>query len=359
MGATYLYGIVCSGPQEASLTGVTGVRGGRVYTLPLDGLAAVIGPGDLSDYHGMRREELVRILLDHERVIEEVMRLCPVLPARFSTVLPHEDSVAELLARGGPDFRRALDELAGKAQTELLVQWNLEEVFAEIGQSEEIAGLRLVAQAASPEEAVAARVEVGRTVQALLARRRAAIAECLLPRLVDLARDSVVNVTQNDGIVLNVALLLDEEGRRRLDALLPELDAEFSGRLDFRAVGPLPPCSFATLEVETPRFAEIDAARRLLRLPDVVTAADVKAAYHRVASAVHPDLNPDAKEAAVRMSELSEAHTLLSHFVRCLTTPGPRPADRRSAARPTCSLTPAAVERALLFSIARSDAAAN
>ena len=272
--------------------------------------------------------------------------------------MPHEDSVAELLARGGPDFRRALDELAGKAQTELLVQWNLQEVFAEIGQSEEIAGLRLVAQAASPEDCGGA-LEVGRTVQALLARRRAAIAECLLPRLVDVARDSVVNVTQNDGIVLNVALLLDEEGRRRLDALLSELDAEFSGRLDFRAVGPLPPCSFATLEVETPRFAEIDAARRLLRLPDVVTAADVKAAYHRVASAVHPDLNPDAKEAAARMSELSEAHTLLSHFVRCLTTPGPRPADRRSAARPTCSLTPAAVERALLFSIARSDAAAN
>ena len=358
MGATYLYGIVPTGPEAALPVGVTGVRGGLVRTLSHDGLTAVIGPSELDDYRGLAREELVRVLFDHQRVIEQLLTFSSVLPAKFSTVLA-EDSVAELLVLGHRDFGLALAALADKAQTELIVQWNLEQVFGEIGRSDEIARLRTAAETASPDNLMAARVEVGKTVQVMLQSRRTAIAQGLLPRLVDLARDSVVNPEQNDGVVLNVALLLDAAGRERLDALLPELDAEFDGALDFRSVGPLPPYSFATLEVEALSFEQIDCARRLLGLPEVVTAADVKHAYHRAAGAVHPDLNPDRADAEARMTELTEAHRILFRFVASLTTVGPRSVDRRFPARPTCSLTRSAVARALLFSIARQQAETN
>jgi len=147
-------------------------------------------------------------------------------------------------------------------------------------------------------------------------------------------------------MILNLALLVDEPGRARLDALLPELDAELEGRLDFRCVGPLPPYTFATLEVEAPRFADTERARDLLGLPVEVTAAQVKAAFRSLASRLHPDVNPDAAHGEEAMAELAWAYKLLSRFVDS--------ACEGETAR-LCRLDRPSVEQALLFEVRRQE----
>lgn len=368
MSATYLYGIVGSGDAvDFPFDGVAKGRRG-VHTVPYRDIAAVVGPSELADYRGLGREHLGRVLIAHQRVVEGVMRTLPVLPAKFSTVLPDEQRVPELLARGHGVFRRTLDDLADHAQMEVVVQWDLQSVFAEIGRDEDIVRLKAAAAAADPNHVLVARIALGQAVQAMLEERKEAIAASLLPRLRGLAHDSIVNPVMDDNMVLNVALLLDTAGQARLDALLPELDAELGGKLSFRCVGPLPPYSFHVLEVLTPGFAEIDGARRLLELPEEVTARDVKRAYYRLAGEAHPDQNPEAPDAEERMTELSRAYALLTRIVTAQTDEAARAdtaprsdSEVQSAASdsasggPLVSLAAPAVAQALLFEICRQE----
>ena len=69
----------------------------------------------------------------------------------------------------------------------------------------------------------------------------------------------------DDRMVANLALLLPKPASDALDRRLAELDEEFGSRLNFRCVGPLPPYSFATVEVNPPSFEAIDRARRGLK----------------------------------------------------------------------------------------------
>jgi len=347
VGATYVYGIISS-DQRLSLPGAgVAAQPGGIHTVPYDGIAAVVGPSDVDDYQGLAREDLVKVLLEHQRVVEEVMAAYPVLPARFGTVLADEARVIDLLTRGHDLFAAALERLAACVQMEVVVQWDLEKVFAELGGDERIAQVRAAAAAAPAADAEALRIVLGQTVQTLLEERRAALKDRLLPRLREVGREVHVNPGMDDTMILNLALLVDAEGRARLDALLPELDAELEGSLDFRCVGPLPPYTFATLDVEAPRFADTERARALLGLPMEVTAAQVKAAFRRLAPLLHPDVNPDAAHGEEAMAELAWAYKLLSRFVDA--------ACEGDTAR-LCRLDKASVAQALLFDIRRQEA---
>ena len=347
MGATYVYGIIPT-DQRVSLPGAgVSASPGGIHTVPHAGIAAVVGPSDKDDFQGLAREELVKVLLAHQRVVEEVMSAYPVLPAKFGTVLADEARVIDLLTRGDDLFAGELERLAACVQMEVVVQWDLEQVFGELGRDERIAQLRAATAAASAADAEALRILLGQTVQTLLEERRAALKDRLLPRLQEVGREVHANPLMDDKMILNLALLVDEPGRLRLDALLPELDDELEGSLDFRCVGPLPPYTFATLDVESPRFVDTEKARGLLGLPLEVTAGQVKAAFRRLASWLHPDANPEAMGSEEAMAELAWAYKLLSRFV-----------DAVCGGETTrlCRLDRASVEQALLFSIRRQEA---
>jgi hypothetical protein len=115
-------------------------------------------------------------------------------------------------------------------------------------------------------------------------------------------------------MVANVALLVDEAGRGSLDQRLKSLDEEFEGRLLFRCVGPLPPYSFATVEVQAPSFEAIDEARRCLGLEETVPPGEIRQAYRWLASQLHPDHNPDDPQAEAHMAELTQAYKLLTDY---------------------------------------------
>jgi len=103
-------------------------------------------------------------------------------------------------------------------------------------------------------------------VHASLEKRRASLQEYLIHWLGKAALDLVVNPPMDDSMVTNAALLVDKAEQEALDQQLELLDEEFEGQLTFRRVGPLPPYSFATVEVEVPSYEAIDEARRHLGL---------------------------------------------------------------------------------------------
>jgi len=365
MPATYVYAIIPA-TTDAVAFDVAGLDDAddTVYTLPQGNLAAVVSSSPLEDYRGLERPQAARYLVAHQRVVEAVMatdwptaaavsQKQPLLPVQFGTTLPDETWVSRLLVQGAELFHTKLAQLAGLVQMEVVMLWPLQEVFQEIALEPAIARIKAdLAQRATPPTIVE-RTILGQLVETALTQRRTALRERILPSLCEGAIEFVQNPLMDASMVANVALLLDQAGRTALERRMEALDAELGGRHTFRCVGPLPPYSFATVEVQRPSFQGIDAARRCLGLGETATWAEVRHAYHQAASQAHPDHTSSAN-AADEMARLTQAYQLL-----CTYTANGAHGDEQTPALANCShsFCAEAVEQTLLIAIRRQDEA--
>jgi len=311
MTATYVYAIIPTGEQTTFDVAGIGDDHRQVYSIPHGDLAAVVSDSPRDDYRGLQQDEAVHYLMAHQRVVEAVMQDFSILPAKFGTVLPNEDWVRRLLTQGETLLRTALEQCAGLVQMEVVVLWELQEVFQEIAQEQPIAELKASIAARPGEDALADKIALGQMVQGSLQRRRIDLQDRLLPSLEEMGQDLVVNPAMNDRVVVNVALLVDEAGCDALEGRLRLLDKEFDGRFDFRCVGPLPPYSFTTVEAQMPTFEALAEARSHVGVGETATLDDIKRAYRRLGRRMHPDVNRQDPEAGPRMAELTRAYELL------------------------------------------------
>jgi hypothetical protein len=246
-----------------------------------------------------------------------------------------------------------LAELARHLQIELIVTWSMEEVLREIAAEDEVARLKSEVERQPSAATTAMRIELGKLVKGSIERRRASCRERILAALQPIATDVADNALMDDRMVANLALLLPESASEALDQRLGELDREFGERLNFRCVGPLPPYSFATVEVSTPSFEAIDEARRTLSLGDSANLADIKEAYHRLIQRNHPD------HAAVPLAgegvsgRLTDAYRTLTRYAASLLS---ATGDNARAER-ECRFDRAAVEDAILVAVRRQELA--
>jgi len=354
MTATYVYAIIPTS-SRVIFDEVAGMddEHDEVYTVPHRDFAAVVSASPLGDYRGLKRDQAAHYLVAHQRVVEAVMQDFPLLPVKFGTVLPAESWVHRLLAQGETLFRTTLEQFADRVQMEVVVLWNLQQVFQEIGQEEHIAQLKAQVEGHPPEETMTERVAIGQMVQASLEKRRASLRDYLTHWLKQVSLDLVINPPMGDSMVANVALLVDEAGQEALNQQLELLDEEFEGQLTFRCVGPLPPYSFATVEVEVPSFEMVDEARRRLGLGEMATPGEIRRENHRLAGQVHPDHNPDDPQAEARMAELTQAYELLTAYAE----QGSKGAEeqRSKGAKSKVRFSRETVEQTLLIAIRRQE----
>jgi hypothetical protein len=314
MSGIYVYAIIPAVNPKPFEVASLSPADPRVGTIRWDGLAAVVGAAPLLDFHALPREDAVRYLLAHQRVVEAVMRTAPTLPVKFGTILPDEAAVVSLLMRGKAVLAPRLAELAEHVQIELIVSWSLEQVLREIAAEDSIVRLKAEVAAQPLEATNDARVALGRIVKESIDRRRAAYRNRIMAALRPIVADLVENALMDDRMVANVALLLPDRANEAFDRQLAELDGEFEGRLNFRSVGPLPPSSFATVEVTLQSYEVVDHARRALRLGDSAKLIDIKAAYRRLIRLNHPDVLAAGSAGGGAAAKLTDAYkTLLSY----------------------------------------------
>jgi len=348
MAATHLYAIIPTG--EEVVFDIAGVDNrDTVRAVPSQDFAVVVSASPSEDYRSLNREQIVRYLLAHQRVVETVMRDFPVLPVKFGTVLSDESQVRRFLDQGQDLFLSALEKFARLVQMEVVVFWDIQTIFDRIGEEERIAHLKAKIAGRPAEATTDERIELGRMVQASLEERRGILRSVIVPLLENLALDVVVNPVMDDSMVVNLALLMDESRRGVMDGKLRMLDEIAEGRLQFRCIGPLPPYSFAAVEVRVPSFEEIDAARRQLNLGETTTFSDIKRAYRKLIRRLHPDLNPNDSEAEVRMAELARAYEFLTDYAERQA----RSAEDGESA--VCCFDREKVEETLLIAIRRQE----
>ena len=318
MSRIYLYAIVPA--AERSPFDAAGVWRGdpRVRTICADALAAVVGAAPPIDFRALSRDDAVRFLLAHQRVVESVMRSSAALPVKFGTTLPDEAAVVGMLVRGAMVLAGPLAELSQHVQIELIVSWSIDGILREVAAEDGV--VRLKAEIAAQAGGVTGdqRVAIGKLVKDSIDRRR----ECYRSRIVatvrSVAADLVENALMDDRLVANLALLLATDASDALDQRLAELDEEFGKGLNFRCIGPLPPYSFATVEVSLPSFEAIDRARRVLSLGESAGLAEIKSAYHRQIRQVHPDLTAAAPGDESDTTRLTDAYKTLMNYAEAL-----------------------------------------
>ena len=317
MTGVYIYAIVPpAAPSTIAVAGLSAEEP-QVRVVHGDAIAAVVGAGPTVDFRSLQRREAVSYLLSYQRVIEAIMQVTPALPVKFGTVLPDEAAVVQALVRGTGVLAPRLAEFAGRVQLELLVTWDLDAVLGEIAGEEAVVHLRQeVARSGAPTGA--AWVELGRAVKQSIDRRRDAVRARILAGLGPLTLDLVENALMDDRMIANVALLVPAIGSQAIDDKLEQLDREFAGRLNFRCVGPLPPASFATVEIDLPSFSAIDEARKTLRLGTSARLSEIKSAYHRLVRQTHPDNAASTRADERQTAALTSAYRTLLRYVEAL-----------------------------------------
>jgi hypothetical protein len=335
MSELYLYGVVRTGrPLTLSSEGVAG----GVRLIAEGDLGVIVGVAPQSGFRGLAREQAVRLLIMHQQVLESAMAETTVLPIKFGATAPDEAAARRLIRRGGDLLRSRLDDFAGRRQVEIAVFWELDQIFAEIAQEAEIAQARAALQAGASQ---AERIQLGQKVEASLERRRRSLTEKLAAELKAVVRDIALNSLADNRMVANFALLLDAADIAALEETLNRLDADFDGRLRFRWVGPLPPVSFATVEVSFPSPQAIEHAKRTLNIQGEASRSEIVSAYRRLARETHPDAMASRRDAAqdlsqdanireqisARMGELSDAYRLLMAHAKAQSSDAEAMAD--------------------------------
>lgn len=315
MSSLYIYGIVNA---DKPLTfEVEGLAGG--LTLVAEGhIGAIVGAVPDCNFRVLSRDQVVQLLLRHQAVLEAAMTQTTVLPVKFGAIAPDKAAVHRMLIQGKDILGERLAEFTDHLQMEIVVLWRLDQVFTEIATERDITELRERAESSGDAEHS---LRLGKAVKAALDRRRASLSEEICDFLGTVATDMAINPLMDERMAANVALLLNKTDLESLEGMLNRLGAELDGEVNFRSVGPLPPSSFATIEVRFAQRDAIDWARHTLELGEKASRDEIKSAYDRLAGLhrVTAETTGDGVN-STRIGELAKAYRCLMTYAKARAT---------------------------------------
>ena len=352
-GLMHIYGIVNN--DEGGLergARLVGMNGAPLHLITDQGLAVLASAASTDNYDLLDKSSLVRMLVAHQQVTEQIMPHVPVLlPMKFGTLLTTSD-IHALLRMGYDEFREHLQRLAGKVELELVVTWQPERVFAQLAQDPAIVHLRAGAAGMDPIQLEQIQAVVGQRVKITLDARREKYQQQIIECFKDTVSDVEINPALNDKVVANLGFLLLADRQTAFAHQVEELDSQLQDQLNFKIVGPLPPYSFGTIEVLKISPTQMAQAIAILGITDdVVTAGEIQIAYRQQAQRYHPDHAPDNPMAKVRFNEINNAYQLVKH---CCDVRSRRAHLASMDCQLRCDLAQAAAEGVLLINFCRS-----
>jgi len=246
----YIYCIIAS--KEARSFGALGIgdRGDELYTILFDDIAAVVSNSPIISYSISRDN-----MLAHEKAIEEIMKKHTVLPVRFCTIAQDEDKVKKILETEHDKFAELLKNMEGKKELGLKAIFKEEVIYKEIAEKyEDIKSLKKALSSEPPAKTYYLRVEVGRKVETALQEEKDIHKEEILNTLSPLAKDTKVNNTYGELMIISAAFLVENAKEAEFDQNVQALADKYGDKIKFKYTGTLPPFNFVNLVIETGRY---------------------------------------------------------------------------------------------------------
>ncbi|MEN3281138.1 MAG: hypothetical protein V7607_2278 [Solirubrobacteraceae bacterium] len=240
----YVYGVLSA--SDAARATETGVDGRAVRTTTYEGLAALV-----SDVHGDALAA-AREVRAHWRVLDEASRDATVLPVRFGTVMEGEDAVRRQLLEPNADrLGGLLRELGGRVQLNVKGDYDEDVLLRDVvARSPSIAALRERVRTRPDAAAYYDRIQLGEMVAAEIARRREDDEAAALVQLQPLAVGARAEQSSS-AQAFNLAFLVERDCVEEFGGAVAELGEQVGERISIRYIGPLPPYSFADVELAT------------------------------------------------------------------------------------------------------------
>jgi len=319
----YIYGIINSNtPFRLFIPKVVLPQGEKeatevVYTIPYQDISAIVTKSEIIDYTHMFKDTLVRLLVEHQKVIERIMGLkYTITPMRLGTFALDEEEVKDILSRGYGLIKEIFKKINEKIEIDVVAMWSdFSSAIREAGEGKEIKEFKEKLLSNPRGISVDDQMKVGIMVKKALDQikdRYVSKIQNVLSTVCDCFKQHEL---MDDKMVANFAFLIDKTKEKEFYGKIENLNYEFKELLDFRCVGPLPPYSFYTLEIKKLQFQEIDWARKKLGiLNDSIAKDEVKKTYYRLALSFHPDKNPNKPGTEKEFDEIKKSYNILLDY---------------------------------------------
>ncbi|MFF3492801.1 GvpL/GvpF family gas vesicle protein [Streptomyces sp. NPDC002795] len=237
MSSTYIYAIASS--EHPSLpTGMGGIGDpARELRVVKEGsLAALVSEAP----EGLRPKR--RDLLAHQSVLAEAGAGGPVLPMRFGSLAPDDESVSAVLAERADHYQERLRELDGKVEYNVKARHDEEAVLHQVMVDNPDVRARTEANRQAGGGSYEDRLRLGELVVAAVQARETEDA-IELQHLLEPAASAVSTGPESTGWLANVSFLVDKESAEHFLAAVEDLRRSHP-YIDLTVNGPLPPYSF-------------------------------------------------------------------------------------------------------------------
>ncbi|CAL9605234.1 GvpL/GvpF family gas vesicle protein [Streptomyces sp. enrichment culture] len=251
--STYVYGIV-AGSHPALPDGLKGVGDPPrpVRLLPAGDLAAVVGEAP----EGLRPKR--RDLIAHQTVLAEAGSTGCVLPMRFGSVAPDDDTVTGVLTERADHYRERLRALDGRVEYNVKASHDEEAVLHRVlSANPEIRALTEANRRAgggSHEDKLRLGQMVADAVRTLEAESAAELRRILEP-----AAEAVSAGPESTGWLANLSFLVPRDAAGKFLDTVEQARGALP-HVEVRVNGPLPPYSFVDPGPARPAGAEVVGA---------------------------------------------------------------------------------------------------
>ncbi len=246
----YLYGLIrATGDRDFGCIGLEhDGKPGRVYTLRLDSIAAVV-----SEYPA--REKILPLrknLEPHHRVIREVMKTATIVPMTFGHVAKSEEEITRALRRNRTRILAEIDRLDRKVEMALKVRWDVDNIFDYfVSADPDLAAFRDQVFGRSSAPTQAEKIELGRMFE----ERRTMDREEHTERVVEVFRsctaDVKVNPPKGEQMVMDLSFLVDRDSVKSFEERVYQVAGTFPAQYTFDFNGPWAPFNFVELDLRT------------------------------------------------------------------------------------------------------------
>jgi len=267
MDGRYIYGIIGDSGEKKFASPAIGVPDVKnttcaevesevstgVYSISFQDIAAVTSPSSITKYSISRENTMA-----HQRVLEELMKDFTVLPVRFGTVAKNKNGVSsperikeEILKARYEELKELFAKMDDKIELGLKAIWcDMKAIFNEVvEENRDIKLLKEKISSKTPLQTYGERVALGEKVKIALERKKADEEKNILAPLKESYVDMRSNKIFGDNMITNCAFLTEKSKVEQFDRAVDKLSEDYTGRIKFKYIGPVPPCNFVELVI--------------------------------------------------------------------------------------------------------------
>ena len=249
--ARYVYAVVPASPEGGRGAGggaradapfsPAGIGGRSVHRVTVGSVAALCSPLDGRPVRPSRAN-----ITAHQSVVESAHAAGPVLPVRFGSVLPDEQTVMdEMLAAAERQLRDGLRRVEGHDEIRVRAAYRPDVALSEVLRSDRrVVRLRDRLRNRPGGGSTGDRIELGELVAAALERLREADEDDFRSCVARYSTAAADLGSRSDQEAVHSALLVDRAAQGPVDAALAGWAERHVDRLAVSVVGPLPPWDF-------------------------------------------------------------------------------------------------------------------